>query len=90
MRDRGSNDPTSRLGRSHITCRDMREKCGPEHRQLEVEELQEVSLCLIERPPWLGLRRLWTQGLGAIMRQGPLSLMSVRIVQSAGWAQTEP
>lgn len=51
----------------------MREKCGPEHRQLEVEELQEVSLCLIERPPWLGLRRLWT-GLGSHHEAGATKL----------------
>lgn len=50
MRDRGGNDNTSRLRRSHIPCRDRREKCGPEQREAGVEELQEGSSCQMKDP----------------------------------------
>lgn len=73
IRDRGSNDTTSRLRRSHIPCRDRREKCGPEHREPEVEELQEASSCQM-KDPVVGAEETVGLGLGRHHEAGATKL----------------
>lgn len=61
-----------KLSRSQSPCRDMREKCSPEHRQLEVEGRQEVSLC--QKDPVVGAEETVDIRLGSHCEAGATKL----------------